>query len=332
MTVVVTGVAGFIGAAVAERLLRGGETVLGIDSLNDYYDVNLKIARVRRLKEQTSFSFLHDTVSGAVNRDIVREAVAGHPVIHLAAQAGVRYSLVDPEAYVQSNLVDFWAILELARREGSKHFVYASSSSVYGTGRNLPLREDSPVNHPVSLYAATKRSNELLAESYSHLYDLPATGLRFFSVYGPWGRPDMAVFDFTRRILSGEEITVFGRGELSRDFTFIDDIVSGVVASLAHVPQRSSARGAECNETGSPHQILNLGNETPVSVYDLVARLEQVTGKRAIRRYLPVQPGDVDHTLASIELAKRTIGYEPKTSFDDGLARFVRWYRRYYRV
>lgn len=320
MRVLVTGAAGFIGHALSMRLLDDGHEVTGLDNLNDYYDPSLKRARLARLDQHDAFAF-HETdlADAGALEEAFRSANAG-VVVHLAAQAGVRYSLVNPGAYVQSNLVGFANVLECVRRHEPAHLVYASSSSIYGASRRIPFALDDPADEPVSLYAATKRSNELMAHSYSHLFGIPMTGLRFFTVYGPWGRPDMAYFDFTRRILAGEPVRLYGNGEPKRDFTYIDDIVDGVVAALRHVP------GGD----GVPHQRYNLGHDQPVRVRDFLSVLERLLGRRADIEDQPLPKGDVPVTWADIDTTRRDLGYDPRTGLEEGLERFVAWFRDYY--
>ncbi|HET8876663.1 MAG TPA: NAD-dependent epimerase/dehydratase family protein [Casimicrobiaceae bacterium] len=319
----VTGAAGFIGMHVARALLDNGAAVTGVDSLDAYYDVALKHARVNELRAFAGFAFEEiDLAEAAAAAALFARRFDA--VVHLAAQPGVRYSLVNPEAYVRNNLVAFAHVLEGCRLASVRHLVYASSSSVYGANHVLPFSEDQPVDHPVSLYAATKKANELMAHSYSHLYRLPTTGLRFFTVYGPWGRPDQAPMLFAKAILEGVPIDVFNAGRMQRDFTYIDDIVEGVVRVLATVP---SADG-----DGAPYAVYNIGNHEAVELDRFVATLERLLGRRAIRNLRPMQPGDVRVTYASIERLARATGFAPHTPLDEGLARFVDWYRGYYRV
>ena len=321
--ILLTGAAGFIGFHVAEALLKRGDAVLGIDNLNPYYDVSLKEARLAQLEKNSRFSFRKADIS---DRETMRQVAAEHrgitAVVHLAAQAGVRHSLVDPYVYVQSNVMGQVVVLELARAIGDlRHFVYASSSSVYGGNAKLPFAVGDPTTRPDSLYAATKSAGELAARTYAHLYGIPATGLRFFTVYGPWGRPDMALFIFTRAILAGRPISVFNRGEMWRDFTFIDDVVNGVVRALDRPP------------TGSPpHALYNLGNHRSEKLTDFIAVLEEALGREAEVRLEPMQPGDVPATYADIEESRRDLGFEPATSIREGIPRFVQWYREHYRV
>jgi UDP-glucuronate 4-epimerase len=326
MTVLVTGVAGFIGSHVATALLARGERVLGLDVLNDYYDVNLKRARLARLTATADFRFAQVDVA---DRAALAAAIAQAPdvdrIVHLAAQAGVRYSLTHPEAYIRANLEGHFAIIELCRGlKGFKHLVYASSSSVYGGNTKLPFSVDDRVDTPVSLYAATKRADELMSHCYAHLYNLPMTGLRYFTVYGPWGRPDMAAFIFTRAILRDEPITLFNAGDMRRDFTFVDDAVKGTVAALDHPP----ARTAEA----APHRVFNIGNHRSEKLTRLVELIERETNRKAKIVHAPLQPGDVKETYADIEASQRALGFEPKTTIDEGIPRFVRWYREYHKL
>jgi UDP-glucuronate 4-epimerase len=323
MSILVTGAAGFIGFHVAKALLERGERIIGVDNLNEYYDVRLKQARLDQLLALRGFTFLKLDVA---DRNGVFAMVERHKdlrsVIHLAAQAGVRYSLENPYAYIDANVSGTLVILEAARRiENLTAMIYASSSSVYGANRNQPFSVEDRVDQPVSLYAATKRSCELIAHAYSHLYGLPAIGLRFFTVYGPWGRPDMAAFLFTRAILAGEPIKVFNEGRMARDFTYIDDIVAGTIAAHDRPPAE-----------GVPHRIYNLGNHRPERLLDFIAVLEQELGCTAKKQFLPLQPGDVPESFADIEASRRDLGFEPKTTIEVGLARFVQWYKQYYRL
>jgi UDP-glucuronate 4-epimerase len=320
--VLVTGAAGFIGMHVAERMRREGADVVGVDSFDPYYDVDLKRARARRLEQAGIRCETLDLADTAATALLFRDGRYTH-VVHLAAQPGVRYSIVNPGAYIRNNVDVFGAVLEGCRHSVAAHLVYASSSSVYGANHALPFSEDQDVDHPVSLYAATKKANELMAHSYSHLYRLPTTGLRFFTVYGPWGRPDMSPMIFTRAILAGEPIKVFNQGKMRRDFTYIDDIVEGVARVVAHPP--SSAQGAS-----APYAIYNIGNHTSVELETFIAELERLLGKRAIKEYAPLQPGDITETFASIERIAAATGFAPRTTLAEGLARFVDWYRAYY--
>ena len=318
----VTGAAGFIGANVAQALLDAGCEVVGVDNLNDYYDVDLKQYRLKLLLDHSGFSFVQGDLADA---QIVDSLFARHDfdcVIHLAAQAGVRYSLENPGAYIQSNIVGFQHLIEACREKPPAHFVFASSSSVYGNSDREWFSETDPTDTPVSLYAATKKSNEMVAHTYAHLHGLPATGLRFFTVYGPAGRPDMAYFGFTKAIVEGTPIQVFNEGQLERDFTYIDDIVSGVVA----------AAGAPPVDLEVPYRLLNLGNHQPVKLGDFIATLEGLLGKEANKQLVGMQPGDVHRTAANIDAARALVGFEPSTDLATGLERFVAWYRDYYQV
>jgi UDP-glucuronate 4-epimerase len=320
MTYLVTGAAGFIGFHVSKALLARGERVVGLDNLNDYYSVQLKKDRLAGLEGESGFTF----VEGDIARRADLEA-GGKPrrVIHLAAQAGVRYSLTNPEAYIHSNLVGHAEVLEFCRHlDGLEQLVYASSSSVYGGNEKLPFSEGDRVDHPVSLYAATKKADELLSYSYAHLYGLPQTGLRFFTVYGPWGRPDMALWIFTKAILAGEPIPVFNQGKMLRDFTYIDDIVSGVLSVAAGAPPKADA--------GAPHRLYNIGNNKPEKLLDMIALLEEALGRKAEKRLLPMQAGDVPATYADIEAIRRDFGFAPATPLAEGIPLFVEWYRRYH--
>ena len=333
MRILVTGTAGFIGAALAQRLLARGDVVHGYDNHNDYYDPALKEARLARFADHPNYTHQRADLADA---DAVNRAFATfrpQRVVNLAAQAGVRYSLQNPQAYVSSNLVGFVNILEACRHGGVEHLVYASSSSVYGANRKLPFAVEDAVDHPVSLYAASKKANELMAHSYSHLYGLPTTGLRFFTVYGPWGRPDMSPMLFADRISRGEPIDVFNFGRHSRDFTYIDDIVEGVIRALDHPAEPDPAYDAELPNPGTsnaPYRVYNLGNDQPVQLLRFIELLEQNLGRTVEKRLLPMQPGDVPDTWADVSALRRDVGYAPNTSIEDGVARFVEWYRGCY--
>jgi UDP-glucuronate 4-epimerase len=335
MHVLVTGVAGFIGFHVATRLLERGDSVVGIDNLNPYYDVRLKEARLARLVDQPAFRFLRLNLADRFGMDSLFARERPECVVHLAAQAGVRYSLTNPHAYVESNLVGFLHVLEGCRHTQVSHLVYASSSSVYGANTQMPFSVHDNVDHPVSLYAASKKANELMAHTYSHLYGLPTTGLRFFTVYGPWGRPDMALFLFTKAILAGEPIEVFNRGEMRRDFTYIDDIVAGVVRVMDTLPQPNPAWSGMAPDPGTsqaPYRIYNIGNNQPVELLRFISVLEECLGHKAEKRLLPMQAGDVPETYADVDDLMRDVGFRPSTPIEVGIARFVEWYRSYYQV
>jgi len=335
MKVLVTGSAGFIGSALSLRLLARGDEVLGIDNLNDYYDVGLKRARLARQLDHPGFTDLRLDLE---DRAGIAAAFAEHRperVVNLAAQAGVRYSIENPLAYVDTNLVGFAHILEGCRHNGVEHLVYASSSSVYGANTTMPFSVHDNVDHPLSLYAASKKANELMAHTYSHLYELPTTGLRFFTVYGPWGRPDMALFKFTRAIMAGEPIDVFNYGHHRRDFTYVDDIVEGVIRVLDRVPEPNPDWRGDAPDSATstaPYRLYNIGNNQPVELMRYIEVLEQCLGLTAEKNLLPLQPGDVPDTYADVEDLVRDIDYKPSTSVEDGVARFVDWYRAYYRV
>lgn len=321
--ILVTGAAGFIGSHVARALLARGETVLGLDNLNDYYDVSLKEARLSRLTAEKQFTFRKlDIADRDAMSALAKEFPAIDRIVHLAAQAGVRYSLIDPYAYVQSNVMGQVVMLELCHKLKSlRHFVYASSSSVYGGNTKLPFSVDDAVERPNSLYAATKRAGELIGYTYAHLFKIPSTGLRFFTVYGPWGRPDMAAFLFTRSIIAGEPIKVFNRGEMWRDFTYIDDIVDGVIRALDRPPGGTP-----------PYKVYNLGNHRAEKLTDYIAAIEQALQRKAVIQLEPMQPGDVQSTFADIEASRRDLGFEPSTPIGVGVPRFIDWYKEFYRV
>ncbi|WP_395679346.1 NAD-dependent epimerase [Dokdonella sp.] len=335
MRILVTGAAGFIGSTLSERLLARGDEVLGYDNLNGYYDPTLKEARLAKLTPHANFSFVRAALE---DRPALERAFAGfrpERVVNLAAQAGVRYSLTNPYAYIEANLVGFINVLEACRHGGVEHLVYASSSSVYGANRKLPFSVQDAVDHPVSLYAATKKANELMAHTYSHLYQLPTTGLRFFTVYGPWGRPDMALFLFTRKILAGEPIEVFNHGKHTRDFTYIDDIVEGVIRTLDRVPAGDPAFDPlhpNPASSGAPYRVYNIGNHQPIELAHYIAVLEAKLGRSAEKILLPLQPGDVPDTYADVAELSRDTGYAPSTPVEVGIGRFVDWYRAYYQV
>jgi UDP-glucuronate 4-epimerase len=335
MKILVTGAAGFIGMATALRLLARGDEVVGLDNLNDYYAVSLKNDRLRRLDCQPGFRFVRIDVA---DRPAIATLFADERfdrVVHLAAQAGVRYSLHNPSAYADSNLLGFVNILEGCRHHQVQHLVYASSSSVYGGNTKMPFSERDGVDHPVSLYAATKKANELMAHSYSHLYRLPTTGLRFFTVYGPWGRPDMALFLFTQAILAGRPIDVFNHGRMQRDFTYVDDIVEGLIRVLDRIATADPAYVSDAADpatSSAPYRVFNIGNHDPVPLLDFIGAIEDALGKTAEKRLLPMQDGDVMATYADTSLLNDWIGFAPATSVREGVGRFVAWYRDYYQV
>jgi UDP-glucuronate 4-epimerase len=333
--VLVTGAAGFIGSHVATKLLSRGESVLGVDNLNDYYDVSLKEARLAKLLPHPRFQFHKLDVSDRAGVAALFGQQSIRRVVHLAAQAGVRYSLVNPHAYTASNIDGFLNILEGCRHHGIAHLVYASTSSVYGGHTHMPFSVHDNVDHPVSLYAATKKANELMAHCYAHLYRIPITGLRFFTVYGPWGRPDMALFLFTKAILEGKPIDVFNHGKMQRDFTYVDDIVEGVVRTLDRPAQPDPNWSSDQPDPGSssaPYRLYNIGNHQPVELLRFIEVLERTLGKTADKNFLPLQAGDVPATYADVADLMRDTGFKPATSIESGIARFVEWYRSYYKV
>ncbi len=335
MKVLITGTAGFIGSNVARHLLNRGDEVIGLDNLNDYYDVNLKKARLARLTSEPGFT---DVRMDLEDRAGIAQLFANHKperVVHLAAQAGVRYSLVNPLAYIDSNIVGTTNILEGCRHNGVEHLVYASSSSVYGANTKMPFSVHDNVDHPVSLYAASKKANELMAHTYSHLFQLPTTGLRFFTVYGPWGRPDMALFLFTKAILEGKPIDVFNYGKCRRDFTYIDDIVEGVIRTLDRIPTANpdwSGDHPDCGTSYAPYRIYNIGNNQPVELLRFIEIIEECLGKKAEKNLLPLQPGDVPATYANVDDLIHDVGFKPATEIETGISNFVNWYRDYYKV
>lgn len=328
MPILVTGAAGFIGYHVSKLLLQNNETVISVDNLNDYYDVNLKQARLKDLKAHPNFTFHQLDIADKTGMERVIEA---HPdidrIVNLAAQAGVRYSLTNPRAYTESNIVGYLNILEACRNLPIKHLVYASSSSVYGANTKLPFSVNDPVEQPISLYAATKRSNELMSYTYSHLFGIPATGLRFFTVYGPWGRPDMSAFIFTKSILEGKEITVFNHGDMKRNFTYIGDIVQGTIACLNKPPGTQNVA-----EKIVPHRVYNIGNNRSENLMDFIQTLERIIGQKAKIRFEAIQPGDVKETIADITDTTRDFNFIPITNIEEGLTNFVKWYRNFYNV
>ena len=333
MKVLVTGSAGFIGSYVTAKLLARGDSVVGIDNLNPYYDVALKRARLARLVGHAQFrDVCIDIMDRAALTDVF-ERERPDRIVHLAAQAGVRYSLENPQAYVDSNITGFLNILECVRQFGTDHLVYASSSSVYGANVRMPFSVDDNVDHPVSLYAVTKKSNELMAHTYSHLFQIPTTGLRFFTVYGPWGRPDMALFHFTRRILAGQPIEVFNHGNHKRDFTYVDDIVEGVVRVLDHVPTSNPTAieaPSPAQSSSAPYRLYNIGSNNPVQLLRYIEVLERALGRKAEKQFLGMQPGDVPETFADVSALARDIGYRPSTTIEVGIRKFVDWYRGFY--
>jgi UDP-glucuronate 4-epimerase len=334
MKILLTGAAGFIGMTTSLRLLARGDEVVGLDNLNDYYDVQLKLDRLARLQPHASFRFVKLDVADREGMAALFAAEKFERVIHLAAQAGVRYSLQNPHAYVDSNVVGFMNVLEGCRHSGVRHLVYASSSSVYGGNTRMPFSEHDSVDHPVSMYAATKKANELMAHTYSHLYGLPTTGLRFFTVYGPWGRPDMALFLFTKAILEGRPIDVFNHGRMQRDFTYVDDIVEGVIRVTDRVATANAAYDADRPDPGTsnvPFRVFNIGNHNPVPLLDYIAGIEEALGMKAEMRMLPLQDGDVPATYANVDALADWVGFAPATDIRSGIARFVDWYRGYYR-
>lgn len=333
--VLVTGSAGFIGFHLCKRLLERGETVFGLDNLNDYYDVGLKIDRLKQIEGENNFKFIKMDLA---DQGPVGELFSGDRfdiVVNLAAQAGVRYSLVNPHAYIENNITGFLNVLEGCRHHQVKHLVFASSSSVYGANTKIPFSVHHNVDHPVSLYGATKKANELMAHAYSNLFEIPCTGLRFFTVYGPWGRPDMVLFLFTKAILEGKPIDVFNYGKMQRDFTYIDDIIEGVVRVMDKIPKPSSDWNSANPDPGSsrgPYRLYNIGNNNPVDLMKFIEILEDCLGKKAGKNLLPMQPGDVPATFADVDDLVRDVGFKPSTSLDAGIQRFVDWYRSYYGV
>ncbi|MDT0177955.1 NAD-dependent epimerase [Enterobacter sp. BRE11] len=335
MNILVTGAAGFIGFHVTQRLLAAGHQIVGIDNLNDYYDVGLKQSRLDLIAQHPSFRFIKMELADRAAIASLFEQHAFQRVIHLGAQAGVRYSIDNPHAYADANLTGHLNILEGCRHHKIEHLLYASSSSVYGLNRKMPFSTDDSVDHPVSLYAATKKANELMSHTYSHLYNLPTTGLRFFTVYGPWGRPDMALFKFTRAMIAGEAIDVYNRGEMKRDFTYIDDIAEAIVRLQDVIPQRDESWTVETGSpatSSAPYRVYNIGNSQPTSLISYIEAIEKALGVTAKKNLLPMQPGDVLETSADTEALYQAIGFKPQTSVEEGVARFVSWYREFYNV
>ena len=335
MKVLVTGAAGFIGMHTSERLLARGDEVVGLDNLNDYYDPQLKRDRLARIEPHPNFRFVKMDVADRAGMEALFAAEKFDRVIHLAAQAGVRYSLENPHAYIDSNVVGFMNILEGCRHNKVAHLAYASSSSVYGGNTKMPFSEHDSVDHPISMYAATKKANELMAHTYSHLFGLPTTGLRFFTVYGPWGRPDMALFLFTKAILDGKPINVFNHGKMQRDFTYVDDIVEGVIRVIDHTAEPDADFNSSQPDPGrsaAPFRVFNIGNNNPVMLMDFIAAIEKSLGREAEKNFMPLQDGDVPETYANTDELNAWTGFVPATSVTDGVGRFVDWYRRYYGV
>lgn len=335
MKVLVTGTAGFIGSHLAIRLLERGDEVIGLDNVNDYYDVNLKLSRLDRVSAFDKFTEVRGSLE---DKDLIEEVFKKHQperVVNLAAQAGVRYSLENPQAYIDANIVGFTNILEGCRHNKVEHLVYASSSSVYGANTTMPFSVHHNVDHPVSLYAASKKANELMAHTYSHIFGLPTTGLRFFTVYGPWGRPDMALFLFTKNILEGKPIDVFNYGKHRRDFTYIDDIVEGVIRTLDNVAQPNpdwTGDKPDSATSKAPYRLYNIGNNQPVELMDYIQTIEKYLGKEAEKNLLPLQAGDVPDTYADVEALVNDVNYKPRTTIDVGIKNFIEWYREYYQV
>jgi UDP-glucuronate 4-epimerase len=335
MKVLITGTAGFIGSALAIKLLERGDEVIGLDNLNDYYDVNLKRARLERVAAHRGYQHAHADLSDRETMDRVFKAHRPQRVVNLAAQAGVRYAAINPHLYVSSNVTGFLHVLEGCRHNGVEHLVFASTSSVYGANTRMPFSEHESAEHPLTLYAATKKANEMMAHSYANLYALPCTGLRFFTVYGPWGRPDMALFLFTRAILAGEPIKVFNHGRHKRAFTYIDDVVEGVTRALDRVPTANSAWDANAADpatSAAPYRLYNIGSQQTVDLLRYIEVLEKNLGRKAKMEMLPLQPGDVPDTSADTTDLARDVGYEPETPVEVGVARFVEWYKDFYRV
>lgn len=335
MHVLVTGAAGFIGFHLCRALLAEGNSVVGLDNINDYYSPELKMDRVKILAQDTKFRFVKQDLSRYQELEELFAKEKFTHVVNLAAQAGVRYSLLAPQAYIQSNLNGFGNLLECCRNHPVEHLVFASSSSVYGLNTNMPFSASGPANHPASLYAATKKSNEMMAHSYSHLFRIPCTGLRFFTVYGPWGRPDMALFSFTRDILAGKPINVFNNGEMQRDFTYIDDITNGVMATIKLTPQPDPAWDSSTpapDSSSAPFRLYNIGNNNTVNLMYFIEIIEKSLSKKAVLNFMPMQPGDVYATYADIEPLKKAAGFSPKTQIEEGVPKFVEWFRDYYQV
>lgn len=335
MKILVTGTAGFIGAALAQRLLARGDEVIGVDNINNYYDIELKKSRLALLTPQAGFTDIRCNLEDKAAIDQLFKTHKPQAVVNLAAQAGVRYSLVNPQAYIDSNITGFLNILEACRHFGIEHLVYASSSSVYGANTSMPFSTQNNVDHPVSLYAASKKANELMAHTYSHLFNIPTTGLRFFTVYGPWGRPDMAPIIFTKKILAGESIDVFNYGNHRRDFTYVDDIVEGIIRTLDQPAVANpiwTGNQPDPATSKAPYKIYNIGSNNPVELLHFIEVLEDCLGKKAVKNLLPMQPGDVPDTYADVDALIKDVDYKPTTSVEVGVERFVKWYRDYYRA
>ncbi len=335
MRILVTGTAGFIGSALAIELLERGDEIIGIDNINDYYDINLKLARLERVKAYPNFTEIRCSLEDTSAIEAAFKQYQPQRVVNLAAQAGVRYSLQNPHAYINANILGFINILEGCRHHQVEHLVYASSSSVYGANTQMPFSVHHNVDHPVSLYAATKKSNELMAHTYSHLYQLPTTGLRFFTVYGPWGRPDMSLFLFTRNIIEGKPIQVFNHGQHKRDFTYIDDIINGVIRTLDHIAEPSpnwNSAAPDAATSKAPYRLYNIGNNTPVELMYFIEIIENCVGKKSEKEFLPLQLGDVPATYADVDALIEDVDYKPNTPIEQGIQAFVNWYRAYYKV
>ncbi|MEA4986603.1 MAG: NAD-dependent epimerase [Anaerovorax sp.] len=335
MRILVTGAAGFIGFHLSKRLLTEGYEVIGYDNLNDYYDVNLKKSRLEILKKFENFTFMKADLEDKQSLDHVFEQYNPEYVINLAAQAGVRYSLENPRAYIDSNVIGFLNVLEACRNSRVKHLIYASSSSVYGGNKNLPFSTKDSVDHPISLYAATKKSNELMAHTYSHLFGIPSTGLRFFTVYGPYGRPDMALFLFTKAIVEGKPIKVFNYGKMVRDFTYVDDIVEGIIRVMKHIPKSDSEadkKGDSGRSAIAPYKVYNIGNNSPVELEHYIEVIEHCLGRKAQKEYLPLQAGDVPKTFADVNDLMNDVDFKPNTTVEEGISKFIKWYKEYYGI
>ena len=335
MKFLVTGAAGFIGFHTSQYLLNRGDTVIGVDNLNDYYDISLKEARLTQLQKEKKFSFHKIDITDKISLDNVFESESPEKIIHLAAQAGVRYSITNPNAYIDSNILGFFNMLEACRYHPVKHMVFASSSSVYGANTSTPFSVTDSVDHPLSLYGATKKSNELMAHVYSHLYDIPMSGLRFFTVYGPWGRPDMALFIFTKKIIKGETISIFNNGQHKRDFTYIDDITEGIVRVADNIVSGNAqwdSNNPDPSTSSAKYQLYNIGNNSPVDLMCFIELIEKKLNKKAKKKFLSLQLGDVTETHANIDSLVESIGYSPKTSIEIGVEKFLKWYTDYYKV